>query len=173
MDTLKLDVETWDLTVEGDSIALATSHYAIAQDVASACRTFRGELWYSVDFGMPYLQSSPTDIGNILGKLPSIEFVRSQLIAVGRTVPQVQDIKCFLTGPNTAQRLLGGQLQITADGTVVAVVETTALFGGAPWYVSGVVGGGGAGQVQLTTDTGIPLTTDTGDPLFADTAPMI
>lgn len=171
MDTLKLD-NNWDLMVEGDSIALATVHYAIAQDVASACRTFRGELWYDVSFGMPYLSQDLSDVGNILGRLPSIEFVRSQLIAVGKTVPGVANIVCFLTGPNTRERLLGGQLQITNDdGVMAALAQTIALFGGAPWYVSGIQGGE-TGVVPLTTDPGnITLTADTGNILYTETAP--
>lgn len=43
MTTLKLDNETWDLTIDGNgNIAVADSSEETAQDVASACAMFRG-----------------------------------------------------------------------------------------------------------------------------------
>lgn len=49
---------SWDLTLDGaGNIAVGDSDISIAQDVASACRTFLGECWYDNSLGMPYWQS--------------------------------------------------------------------------------------------------------------------
>ena len=87
----------WDLQLDGNgNLAVATGAYALAQDVASAVRTFQGEMWYDVGFGVPYFQQ-------ILGKLPSLAFVKQKLIAVAVTVPGVASVACFLTGPNAGR----------------------------------------------------------------------
>lgn len=130
MNTLKLDNENWDLTLDaGGNLAVATGHMAIAQDVASTVRLFKGELWYATDQGVPYFEE-------ILGQLPSLQFMKAKFIAAGMTVPGVESIKCFLTGPGP-NREIGGQLQIMNDDGVLAVVETTTFTGNPPWYVSG------------------------------------
>ena len=52
--TLALELQDWDLCVDtSGNIALATEPYAIAQDVASACKTFLGECWYDTTYGIP------------------------------------------------------------------------------------------------------------------------
>ncbi len=108
---------------------MATGRYAIAQDVASAVRTFQGEVWYDTTFGVPYWQQ-------ILGYLPSLQFMKSQFDAVGMTVPNVASIACFLTGPGP-DRAVGGQLQIVDDDGFPSVVFSPGL-GTAPWYVSAI-----------------------------------
>jgi len=56
MDTLLLNPTTWDLMLDSNNnIALASNPYAIAQDVASAIRTFQGEVYYDTTLGLPYL----------------------------------------------------------------------------------------------------------------------
>lgn len=120
----------WDLCLDqNNNIALATGRYAIAQDVASAVRTYRGECWYNSLLGVPYF-------AQIFGQLPSLQFMKAQFIAAGITVPGVASIVCFLTGPGP-DRAVGGQLQIVDDQGGVTVVFTPGL-GTAPWYVSAV-----------------------------------
>lgn len=132
MNTLLLSTD-WDLSIDGaGNIAVAKGQYAIAQDVASAVRTFLGECWYDVSQGVPYFE-------NILGYRPSLQFMKSRFIAAGMTVPGVASIVCFLTGPGTA-RMVGGQLQITDDGDNLLLVETTQLQGVAPWYINAAFG---------------------------------
>lgn len=154
MDTLLLTT-AWDLTTDAQGdIALATGHYAVAQDVASAVRTFQGEVWYDTTAGVPYLQS-------ILGKRPPLGFVKAKLIAAGLTVPTVAKIVCFLTGPGV-DRQLGGQLQIyNADGVLAALVTATTFQGGLPYYVS-AVSSEAAGVTYLTTADGTLLVSDSG-----------
>lgn len=53
--TLFLRPDTWDLTLDSSgNIATATDIYQQAQDVASACRTFSGEVYYDTGLGIPY-----------------------------------------------------------------------------------------------------------------------
>lgn len=53
--TLFLRPDTWDLALDASgNIAVGTDIYQQAQDVASACRTFRGELYYDTQTGIPY-----------------------------------------------------------------------------------------------------------------------
>lgn len=142
MNTLLLTATNWDLTTDvSNNIALATGRYAIAQDVASECRVFRGEAWYSITRGVPYLGVTLSLPGQILGILPSLNFVKTMLIAAGLQVPGTTSIKAFLTGPGRANRTIGGQLQITDNTGNVLVVQTTNLAGILPWYINEAVDG--------------------------------
>lgn len=134
MNTLALstpnqDGTGWDLVIDGSgNLAIATGGAAIAQDVASAVRTFQGECWYDTSLGVPYFQG-------ILGHRVSLQFVKQALVTAGMIVPNVASIACYLTGPGQ-DRAVGGQLQITtADGQVV-VAEAGSVLGVAPWWVN-------------------------------------
>lgn len=113
MDTLYLD-ENWDLTLDlQGNIALANAPYALAQDAASACRTFIGECWYDTTIGLPYWQQ-------ILGHWPSLMLVKSQLVSAAMTVPGVVSAQAFITG--VTDRQLTGQIQVTdSSGNTAAV----------------------------------------------------
>src|SRR5690348_6146263 len=64
MQTLPLDTSSWDLVLDSNgNLSLSGKDYSIAQDVASAIRTFKGECWYDVTLGLPYFQS-------VLGQYP-------------------------------------------------------------------------------------------------------
>ncbi|HEY6019616.1 MAG TPA: hypothetical protein VIY48_06870, partial [Candidatus Paceibacterota bacterium] len=85
MDTILLRPDTWDMVVDANgNIAMATNPYSQAQDIASACRTFLGEVYYNNALGVPYFQS-------ILGKIPTIQLVNSELQKAALTVPDVVD----------------------------------------------------------------------------------
>jgi hypothetical protein len=104
MQTLLLSVDNWDLTLDASgNIATASEPYALAQDVASACKVFAGELWYDTTQGIPYLE-------NILGQSPPLQYIKSQLEDAALTVPGVVSALCVLAGLNG--RLLSGQIQI-------------------------------------------------------------
>ena len=104
MDTLLLAQDSWDLVLDANgNIAMATHPYSIAQDVASACRVFAGELWYDTTQGIPYFQ-------NILGKRPTMQYVKSQIEAAALTVPDVVSARCLLA--SFTGRTLTGQVQI-------------------------------------------------------------
>lgn len=107
MKTLLLDTATWDLLLDArGNIAVANDPYAIAQNVATALRTFKGEVWFNTDRGVPYFSQ-------VLGELPPLQFVKALLVAQALTVPGVVSAVCYITSFDN--RSLGGQMQITDD----------------------------------------------------------
>lgn len=113
MDTLLLDVETWDLMVDvSGNIASAKAPYAQAQDAASALKTFQGEVYFDTTLGVPYF-------AEILGHLPPLSLVRTLFVNAALAVPGTVSAQCFFS--SFTGRVLGGQVQITdALGNVAA-----------------------------------------------------
>lgn len=113
MKTILLDVAAWDLvaTITGD-IAAASDPYSLAQDAASACRLFQGELWYDVTQGVPYW-------GQILGAAPPISLMKAKFVAAALTVPGVAAARCFIAA--IAERVVRGQVQIVTEAGKQAV----------------------------------------------------
>jgi hypothetical protein len=106
MNTLLLDTVTWDLVIDAHgNIAMASNPYALAQDAASAIKTFQGEVYYDTTQGVPYQ--------SILGKRPNLAFTKKALIDAALTVPEVVSANCFLTGFSST-RTLSGQVQTTS-----------------------------------------------------------
>jgi len=111
MKSLLLDRTAWDLVLDiNGNIAVATEPYAIAQDVANACRLFAGELYYDTSKGIPYF-------GEVLGKLPPLEVVRAKLTAAALAVPGVVSAQVVIT--EFKDRGIVGQVQFvdTAGAT--------------------------------------------------------
>lgn len=117
-NTLLLDQDAWDLVLDvNGNIALAGAPYSIAQDVASATRTFQGECWYNTTLGLPYWQQ-------ILGEFPPLQFVNQEIVTAALTVPNV--VAAEVTFSSFEDRSLAGQILITdTDG-----VTNTVAFGG-------------------------------------------
>lgn len=111
MDTLLLDLDTWDLCVDAaGNIARATAPYAVAQDVASACRQFLGDNWYDQTQGVPYLQK-------IFGKSPTITQFQEYLVTAAKTVPTVVKAVCVIASVSATTREVTGFLEfVTSDG---------------------------------------------------------
>ena len=109
MKTLLLDRTQWDLVLDANgNIALATEPYARAQDVASACRLFRGELWYDTAAGIPYFE-------DILGKSTPASLLKAKLEEAALTVPGVGNVQIVLQ--SLENRKLSGQILFTdAEG---------------------------------------------------------
>jgi hypothetical protein len=109
MNTLLLDQVTWDVCLDANgNEAVASDPYAIAQDVASAVRTFQGEVWFDTSQGMPYFQQ-------ILGQRPPLSLITSQVEAVAKTVPGVVSAVCVIG--SFTDRTITGQIQIVdSDG---------------------------------------------------------
>lgn len=102
--TLLLDRTAWDLVLDaGGNIAKATEPYAIAQDVATAVRTFAGDCWYDQAQGLPYL-----DI--ILGQLPPAALMRQLVVDAALAVPNVA--RAELVTYTFTDRALTGQIKI-------------------------------------------------------------
>jgi hypothetical protein len=114
LNTLLLDNVAWDLVLDSNgNIALASPPYAVAQDVASACRLFLGELWYDTTQGVPYWQQ-------FLGQNPTSSQVASALNSAALTVPGVVTANTVIT--SIAGREVSGQVQFeTTDGQSTTV----------------------------------------------------
>ncbi|WP_347558585.1 hypothetical protein [Robbsia sp. KACC 23696] len=108
-DTLYLEPDTWDWALDANgNIAVASAPYSLAQDAASACRTFLGECYYDTTIGVAYW----TDI---LGQRVSLVTLKAQLVSAAMTVPGVKSARVFVS--EITQRTLKGQVQVTdADG---------------------------------------------------------
>jgi len=114
MKSLLLDRTVWDLVLDADgNIAVASEPYSRTQDVACACRLFKGELWYSTKKGIPYF-------AEILGKRPSFSLVKEYLNQAALTVPGVVSSQVIFSG--FTRRGLSGQIQyIDETGAVNGV----------------------------------------------------
>ncbi len=114
LNTLLLDNSAWDLCLDSNGdIALAAPPYAVAQDVASACRLFQGELWYDTTQGVPYWQQ-------FLGQNPTTSQIAAAFNAAALKVPGVVTANTVIT--SIAGREVSGQIQFsTSDGTSTTV----------------------------------------------------
>lgn len=106
MDTLYLDPSSWDLVVDSNSnIAVASSPYAVAQDVASECLLWYGEARYDTSKGIPYEPS-------IMGELPPPAKLISWFRSAAEGVPEVDTATVLLDFSN---RTLSGEIQISLE----------------------------------------------------------
>lgn len=114
MDTIFLNPATWDLDVDASgNIAMASSPYAVAQDVASQAMLWQGEAPYNVDQGIPYESS-------VLGQRPAQSTLAAWYETEALRVPDVQSATAVLVYDQA--RGVSGQIQVTlTDGTVVNV----------------------------------------------------
>lgn len=120
MSTILLDRTAWDLVLDVDgNIAVAAEPYSLAQDAASAIKTFLGELYFDTTVGVPYLQQ-------IFGLNPPLALLKAQFVAAAMTVPGVASAKCFISA--LAERRIAGQIQVTSAATgEVASAEFVAI----------------------------------------------
>lgn len=114
MDTLLLELDNWDLCIDASrNIALAKPPYALAQDVASAIKTFLGEVFYDTTMGVPYF-------AKILGKTPPVGVFQEYMIQAALTVPGVVAATCVVS--SFEGRTVTGQVQFTdTSGTTGTV----------------------------------------------------
>lgn len=108
MRTLFLNPGTWDLMVDSlGNIAVASRPYCIAQDVASACKLWKGEARYDTERGMPYHDE-------ILGHLPPATLLASWFRSEAMTIDHVVDANVTINF-NSSERTLDGAIMITTD----------------------------------------------------------
>lgn len=114
MNSLLLDQTRWDLCVDaaGD-IALAGDPYATAQDVATAVKLFLGELWFDTSKGVPYW-------AEILGRAPSLGYIRAQIEAAALGVPRVTQARCIIAS-FVGRKVVGTVEVINTDGQALNV----------------------------------------------------
>lgn len=123
MDTLLLAVDTWDLCLDASgNIAVAKAPYALAQDVATAVRTFLGEVYYNTTLGVPYDQE-------ILAKPLNITtFAALMVQAALGAAPTTGDVyvvsaNCIIDTFDPVTRIVTGQLQFTDNNGVKGSVS--------------------------------------------------
>lgn len=117
MNTIYLDPNgnAWDLTLDaGRNIAVAAPPYALAQDAASAIRTFQGEVWFDTLLGIPYWEQ-------VLGHNPPLELMKQLFIAAALTVPNVVDAVVYIT--SVQGRTVSGQVQITDTAGTLSIAS--------------------------------------------------
>ena len=106
-NTLLLDVGLWDLTLDASgNIAMASYPYALAQDVASACRTVLGEVYYDTTLGVDYFCK-------IFGLTPPISVFTAQFNAAALTVPGVTTASTSVESYSAQSRTVVGQVLFT------------------------------------------------------------
>lgn len=113
-NTLLLDQSVWDLVIDSaGNIAIAQPPYALAQDVASAVRLFKNELWYSPSEGVPYFDE-------VLGYLPPQSLLTGLIEKSALTVPGVVSAQCIIS--SFRGREVGGQIQFEDESGVISVI---------------------------------------------------
>ena len=104
MASLLLDHTFWDLCVDANgNLAVADDPYAMAQDVACACKTWLGECYFDTTLGVPY--------DKIIGGKPTLGYVKAALIKAALSVPGVVSARVAITSRRT--RNITGQLFFT------------------------------------------------------------
>lgn len=115
MKTLFLMPNTWDLALDmNGNIAIASSTYQQAQDIASACRVFTGDMYFNQSDGIPY-------VSKILGKgRYPLSLYRKHLTDAALSVPHVATatVDLFMSDG----RILRGQIQFTNDKNQIGVI---------------------------------------------------
>lgn len=121
MNTLLLDITTWDLVLDANgNIAVASNPYSLAQDAASAIKTYLGEVYFDTTIGIPYQTQ-------VFGRVPSLNLLKTQLEAAAETVPGVDKATVFLA--SVTGRVVTGQVQVTSAATATSSATTsTAPF---------------------------------------------
>jgi len=116
MKTLLLDTQLWDLCLDsGRNIAAAQAPYQLAQDVASAIRTFLGEVWYDDTLGVDYF-------GQVLGHTPPLAVLQALLVKAAVSVTGVVSAQCVINSFDRATRKVAGQvLFVDSSGTTGTV----------------------------------------------------
>lgn len=114
-DTLLLDTDQWDLVLDAaGNIAMAAPPYALAQDVATAVRTFLGEVYYDTTQGIPYFEE-------VLGQLPPAALLTQLISNQALTVPGVVAAECVITSFNAGA--VTGQIQFTDESGETTIVK--------------------------------------------------
>ncbi len=98
------DLDAWDLQLDsGGNLATKTGPEAVAQDVASAVKTFAGDLYYDQGQGIPYLSQ-------VLGRPFSLPLVKAYLEDAALGVPTVVQARATIT--SLQGRKLSGSVEV-------------------------------------------------------------
>lgn len=114
MHTLFLDPDKWDLFVDKNGkIANCYAEYAIAQNVANACRLFTKDAYYNEDRGIPHFALE-------LKEQPSIDILKNRLRDAALEVEGVADAKVVQLSTINRILICVMLLQLN-DGTMINV----------------------------------------------------
>jgi len=121
--TLLLDPNTWDLTLdENGNFAIAPQTYGLAQDAASAIKTFLGEVYWDTTVGVPWKQK-------ILGQTPNLALLKQQLADAALTVTGIASAIVYIS--SFTNRAVSGQVQVVSTtGQASAANFTTVSLQG-------------------------------------------
>lgn len=113
--SLRLDIDSWDLTLdEGGSIAQCTGDYAAAQEVSNRIRLFTNDAYFEPEEGIPHFAVD-------LGQRASEALVRSRYRAAALEVSGVTD--ATVTDLSIEDRTLHGTVHITLEDGASADVS--------------------------------------------------
>ncbi|KLP39867.1 hypothetical protein [Enterobacter ludwigii] len=88
--TLYLNPDKWDLQLDGNGDLLINSGpLAIAQDVASACLTFRREVWFDNTLGVPWKEE-------VLGERPPPGLIQRRMETEALRIAGVAEARALL-----------------------------------------------------------------------------
>ena len=114
-----LNPKKWDTCVDAaGNVAVCSEPYRIAQDVATACRTFvqapnggPGDIWWNQSAGVPNAA--------ILSENVSLAYVAAVYQTMALTVPGCTSALAILVQPGPSRKLTG---QIQVNGTMTVAV---------------------------------------------------
>lgn len=110
-DTIALTTDgTWDVAVINGSFSVLKGANAVAQDMATAVRLFRGEYIYDADAGVPY--------ASIMGYTTSLPVLKADIADAAAMVPGTSNVVCYIE--SVTDRCVNGQVQANVSGTIVA-----------------------------------------------------
>jgi hypothetical protein len=113
VNTILLDISTWDYVTDASgNWAMASEPYALAQDVSSAIRLVKGELWYDTTQGIPYLGLNGNN-GTVLGLNPSVSVLQGYFVQAALSVPGVVSATAVIQSFSATTRQVTGQVQFT------------------------------------------------------------
>lgn len=122
MKTWLLDVNTWDICLDANgNWAIAEAPYSLAQDVATAVRTFLSEVWFDDTLGIDWY-------GQFLGHTPQLTVLQEAIVnaALG-AVPKTADVYvksavCVIQSFDPTTREVVGQVQFVDSNGNTGVV---------------------------------------------------
>lgn len=106
--------DDWDLSVDSSgNIATTSGDEALAQDVATAIRTFSGDCYFDTSLGIPYF-------AQILGQYPSLSLVKRYFNDTALSIDGVESATTYLV--DYTGRTFTGQVQVkTSDNTTLGI----------------------------------------------------
>lgn len=115
--SIPLNTSSWDIELDSNgNLSLADEDYSIAQDVASAIRTFLGECWYDVTLGLPYF-------GTILGQRPPASLISSLVVDAALTIATVTSVTVIRLVLSQERVLTGTVIVVSTSSTQPLVVS--------------------------------------------------